>query len=266
MMVSSLEGNSVIVTGADRGVGLAIAQKFAANGAKVMMTSGDENRLKLECENLAKSGADVIYYAGNLREKLTIANLISATVDAYDGIDILVNASREVQRCNPLDPDDTVFDALMTKNVITPMRLSQYVVKRTSQDENGKSRLKAIVNVGSIAAQRALPELMSYSVASAALEQLTRGMALAFAQQGIRVNGIALGSIMTEGMRKNLQLDDQLQENLTKVTPLNRIGEPEDAAEVAIFLASNAARFVTGQIVAVDGGRSLLDPLSTPTN
>ncbi|QHQ33784.1 SDR family NAD(P)-dependent oxidoreductase [Algicella marina] len=267
-MAYSLDGKSVIVTGAGQGVGLAIAAKFASAGARVMLTGADEERLANECENLQKKGAEVSYFCGDLRQKLTVANLISATVDAHDGIDILVNASRDVQASDPMDPDDKTFETLMDLNVYTTLRISQSVARKMihlAGDEPQRS-LGAIVNVTSIASRRTLPELMAYSAVSASLDQLTRSMAVAFAAKGIRVNAIALGSVMSATLRTALKDRDGLQENLTAVTPLGRIGEAEEAAEVAVFLASDAASFVTGQIVAVDGGRTMLDPMDQPAH
>ncbi len=269
-MSLSLDSKSVIVTGASAGVGLAIARKFAAEGARVMLTGTDEAQLEKEVDALTKSGADVNFFCGDLREKLTIANLISATIDAFDGIDILVNASREVMASDPMDPDDTTFERLLQQNVIATLRLSQSVARKMIQlagePEGDRSGIGAIVNVTSIAARRTLPELMYYSVVSAALDQLTRSMAVALAGNGIRVNAIALGSVMSASLKSALKHSESLQETLTAVTPLGRIGEAEEAAEVAVFLASDSASFVTGQIVAVDGGRTMLDPMDQPAH
>ncbi len=264
-----LEGKSVIVTGAGRGVGLAIARRFAELGARVMMAGTDEARLEAEAEALRKQDHEVLYHVGDLREKLTVTNLIATTVDAFDRIDILVNASREVQNSDPLDPDDQTFDALIGLNVRPVLRLSQAVARRMiaqAGDEPDRRGIGAIVNVTSIASRRTLPELMAYSVASAALDQLTRSMAVAFAHYRIRVNAIALGSVLSTSLRSALKDRADLKEELTAVTPLGRIGEAAEAAEVAVFLASDSASFVTGQILAVDGGRTMLDPMDSPAH
>lgn len=262
-MTARLEGQSVIVTGAARGVGLAIARAAARAGAKVMMTARDETALTAEREALAETGADVRSYDGDLSQKLTVANLISATIDAFDRIDVLINASRDMQPSDPLDVDNTTLGALLDSNVMTPLRLTQQVVKRMNQlrEDDDTPGLRAVVNIGSIAAQRTLPELMAFSVASAALDQMTRSMAVAFAPYGTRVNEVALGSVMSSSLRDAIAEQPQLQDRLTSVTPLGRIGDGDEAAEMAVFLASDAASFVTGQIIAVDGGRTILDPM-----
>ncbi|MHA3978007.1 SDR family NAD(P)-dependent oxidoreductase [Halovulum sp. GXIMD14794] len=270
-MANSLDGKSVIVTGASQGVGLAIARRFAMHGARVMMTGTDEDRLEDEAEALRKSEHEVAYFAGDLRERLTVNNLIAATVDQFDRIDILVNASREVRKSDPLDPEDTTFETLMDLNVRPTLHLSQAVARRMiklagEMDPEARNGIGSIVNVTSIASRRTLPELMAYSVASAAVDQLTRSMAVAFASHGIRVNAIALGSVLSTSLQSALKDRRDLQENLTAVTPLGRIGEADEAAEVAVFLASDNASFVTGQILAVDGGRTMLDPMDTPAH
>ena len=122
----------------------------------------------------------------------------------------------------------------------------------------------ALVNISSIAAQRTVPELLAYSVSCAALDQLTRSFAAALAPQAIRVNAVALGAVMTRRLREALSERGELRDEMVSVTPLGRIGEAEEAAEAALFLASPAASFVTGQVLAVDGGRLVLDPLASP--
>ncbi|MEM8789617.1 MAG: SDR family oxidoreductase [Pseudomonadota bacterium] len=269
-MPFSLDGKAVIVTGAGHGVGLAIARRFGALGARVMMAGTDEERLDVEAELLRGSDYEVQHYAGDLREKLTVTNLVAATVDAFDRIDILINASREVMGSDPMDADDTTLQALLAQNVLPTLRLSQAVARRMIATSEGadleRGGIGAIVNVTSIAARRTLPQLMAYSVASAAVDQLTRSMAVAFAGVGIRVNAIALGSVLSASLKSALRENEDLQDDLAAATPLGRIGEAEEAAEAAVFLASDNASFITGQILAVDGGRTMLDPLDRPAH
>lgn len=268
-MAFSVEGKTVIVTGASRGVGLAIARRFAGLGAKVMMVGRDEAKLEEEAGLLRKAENTVAWFAGDIREKLCVTNLVSSTIDHFDRIDILVNAYRDVQATDPLDPEDVTLEHLIDHNVLSTLRISRAVARRMIKDSEGRDPLDgigAIVNVTSIAARRTLPELMAYSVASAALDQLTRSLAVAYASQGIRVNAIALGSVMSTNLKTALKDREGLQKSLTAVTPLGRIGEAEEAAEAAVFLASDSASFITGQILAVDGGRTMLDPMDTPAH
>ncbi|WP_108783246.1 SDR family NAD(P)-dependent oxidoreductase [Pontivivens insulae] len=267
--MGSVAGKSVIVTGAASGVGLAIARKFVSEGARVMLADIDDHKLDAEVKALRKDEDRVQQFSCDLREKLSIANLMASTIDHFDRVDILVNAARQVISSDPLDPSSDVFDQLMQQNVKNSLRLSQMVAKKmiAQAEETGETRnVGAIVNVTSIAAQRTLPELLAYSVSCAALDQMTRSLAVALAKDGVRVNGIALGGVMTGHLKDALKEREELREELTAVTPLGRIGDAEEAAEAALFLASDKASFITGQILSVDGGRTNLDPLDSPSS
>lgn len=184
-MSFSIAGKTAIVTGAANGIGLAIARHFAAKGANVMCADMDEARLESEFGALAESEGNIRYYAGDLRERLTIANLLSATIDAFDRVDILINASRQVTPSDPLNPDEDAVLQLLDQNMMTSLRLTQLIAKRMIKqgegDTEGEDNLGTIVNLSSIAARRTQPELLGYSIASAALDQMTRSMAVALA-------------------------------------------------------------------------------------
>ncbi|MGY6697546.1 MAG: SDR family NAD(P)-dependent oxidoreductase [Roseinatronobacter sp.] len=269
-MSFSIAGKTAIVTGAANGVGLAIARHFVDQGANVVLTDRDETRLKAEISSLSGATDHAIFFAGDLREKLTLANLLSATVDAYDRIDILVNATRQCITSDPLDEQsDAVQDAL-EQNLIASFKLSQLVAKRMIAQAEGndiqKHAIGSIVNLSSIAARRTQSELMAYSIASAALDQMTRSMAVAFAKHRIRINGVALGSVMSANLKSQMHAHDDYRALILRQTPMGRIGAASEAAEAVQFLASDAAAFMTGQIITIDGGRTLLDPVSVPAH
>ncbi|MGG7644851.1 SDR family NAD(P)-dependent oxidoreductase [Rhodovulum sp. YNF3179] len=262
-MTFSVAGKTAIVTGAANGVGLAIARRFVDAGANVMFADMDEARLK---DEIGKSDADASTaraFAGDLREKLTQANLLSATIDAFDRVDILVNGSRQVMFSDPLDRDDDSVDTLLQQNLLANLRLSQLVAKRmiAQAEESGEEEgtVGAIVNLSSVAGQRTRPDLLAYSVSCAALDQLTRSLAVALAPHRIRVNAIAFGSVMSASLRQALRDDSDLRDAITTATPLGRIAPPGEVADAAQFLASDSAGFITGEILRVDGGRSILD-------
>ncbi|MEM7076639.1 MAG: SDR family oxidoreductase [Pseudomonadota bacterium] len=266
-MSFSISGKTVIVTGGANGVGLAIGRHFVDQGANVMFADMDEKQLIHELgENEEDSPSR--YFAGDLREKLTLANLLSATIDAYDEIDVLVNASRQVLPSDPLNVDDTAMDLLLQQNLMTAFRLSQLVAKRMIKQaedlEDGP--VGSIVNLSSIAARRTHPDLMAYSVSSAALDQMTRSLAVALAPYRIRVNAVAFGSVMSASLMDTLRENETFRSDIEDHTPLGRIASPTEVADAVQYLASNGSGFVTGQILTIDGGRTLLDPVAAPAH
>jgi 7-alpha-hydroxysteroid dehydrogenase len=262
-MTMSISGKTAIVTGGANGIGLAIGRHFADQGANVMFADIDEEQLVKELGSTAEDG-NVRYFAGDLREKLTLANLLSATIDAFDDVDILVNASRQVLQSDPLNPDDDAMRTLLDQNLMPALRLSQLVAKRMIKQAEGREEgiAGSIINLSSIAARRAHPELLAYSVASAALDQMTRSLAVALAPQRIRVNAVAFGSVMSASLKLALREDKASRQDIEKHTPLGRIAAPSELSDAVQFLASDASGFMTGQIMTIDGGRSLLDSVT----
>jgi len=174
-MSFSIEGKTAIITGAANGIGLEIARHFADQGANVMLADMDEDKLNNEVKAIGGDGTNVRCFAGDLRQKLTVANLLSATIDAFDRVDILINASRQVLATNPLDPKEDGFELLFQQNVLANLRVTQAIANRMIKQADEESALVgSIVNLSSIASERTHPELLSYSVACAALNQLTR--------------------------------------------------------------------------------------------
>ncbi len=262
-MSISVAGKTAIVTGAASGIGLAIARRFVEAGANVMFADRDEKGLKSEVGKLGADGSTVRAFVGDLREKLAQANLLSATLDAFDRVDILVNASRQVIATDPLDRADDSVPLLLEQNFLAALRLSQLVAARMIRQAEDEGREEgqagAIVNLSSIAAQRTRPDLLAYSVSCAALDQATRSLAVALAAQRIRVNAVAFGSVMSGSLQEALREDKGLRDAIVAATPLGRIAAAAEVAEATLFLASEAAGFITGQVLGVDGGRSILD-------
>ncbi|NOC47493.1 MULTISPECIES: SDR family NAD(P)-dependent oxidoreductase [unclassified Ruegeria] len=266
-MSFSIAGKTAIVTGGANGIGLAIGRHFADAGANVMFADIDEKRLVDELGEQAEDG-NIRYFAGDLREKLTIANLLSATLDAFDQVDILINGARQVIQSDPLDPDDDSMRTLLNQNLMPALRLSQLVAKRMIKQagDDDESPAGSIINLSSIAARRTHPDLMAYSVSTAALDQMTRSLAVALAPNRIRVNSIALGSVMSASLQSTLRENREFRDDIEKHTPLARIASATELTETAQYLASDAAGFITGQILTIDGGRTLLDPVAAPAH
>lgn len=262
-MSFSIAGKTAVVTGAANGVGLAIGRHFMQMGANVVFADMDEKALCHEVGDDAEKEERIRVFAGDLRKKLTIANLLSTTIDAFERVDILVNASRQVMTTDPLDPDDNSVEDLLQQNTMTALRVSQAMARRMikqAEDDTGTGPIGSIVNISSIAARRTHPDLLAYSVSSAALDQMTRSMAVALAPSRIRVNAVAFGSVMSASLKGSLREQDGMRETIVENTPLHRIASPGEVSDAVQYLASDASAFVTGQIITVDGGRTLIDP------
>jgi 7-alpha-hydroxysteroid dehydrogenase len=266
-MSFSINGKTAIVTGAANGIGLAIARQFADRGANVMCADMDEKKLAGEWGELSDDG-NLRYFAGDLRQRLTIANLISATIDSFERVDILINASRQVMPTDALDVEDTSVSVLLEQNLMTALQLSQQVAKRMIKQaaDQPEGQVGSIVNLSSIAARHTRPELMGYSIAAAALEQMTRSMALVLAPERIRVNAVAFGSVMSASLKMSMSEHAEWREDIEAHTPLGRIASPAELSDAVQFLASESSGFMTGEIITVDGGRSLLDVVAAPAH
>jgi 7-alpha-hydroxysteroid dehydrogenase len=266
-MSFSIAGKTAIVTGGANGIGLAIGRQFAEKGANVMFADIDEKGLIAELGAPEDEG-NTRYFAGDLREKLTLANLLSATLDAFDQVDILVNGARQIIPSDPLDLDDDSVSALLDQNLMPSLRLSQLVARRMIKQTAGRDEGTAgsIINISSIAACRAHPDLLAYSVSSAALDQMTRSLAVALAPNRIRVNAVAFGSVMSASLKSTLRDNRDYRQDIEDHTPLARIASPTELADAVQFLASEGSGFMTGQIITLDGGRTLLDPVAAPAH
>ena len=266
-MSFSISGKTAIVTGAANGIGLAIGRHFVDRGANVVFADMDEDGLRHELGD-NDDERNFRYFAGDLREKLTLANLLSATLDAFDNVDILVNASRQLLPTDALEVEDTSVQTLLDQNLMTALHLSQYVAKRMMKQAEAQEegQVGSIINLSSIAANHSQPELMGYSIAAAAVQQMTRSMALVLAPHRIRVNAISFGSVMSGSLRDSVAENREWRDDIREHTPLGRIAAPTELCETVQYLAAESSGFMTGEVLVVDGGRSLLDAVRAPAH
>lgn len=256
-MGEGIAGRSAIVTGAARGIGLAVARRLVRAGAVVVMADPDERRLEVEAASLNEDGLPgrAVAFSCNLREKLSMTNLLASALEAQDAIDILVDANLLAAPSDLLDPAADGLEAALAQNVVARLRLAQLAARRMGAlaAEEDPPRDRAILLVGSIhgtgqgTGTGAPADLAALAASTAALGPLARGLALRLAPSGVRVNMLAVG---------DLALDEEAPERAA--APLNGADSHEAAAEAALFLVSPAARAVTGQTLAADAGRGLI--------
>lgn len=265
-MPHTLDGKTVIVTAARDGVGEAIARLMLEQGARVMLAELGGAR----CTDDAAPFTEDAFarFAYTPQDKLCIANLIAATTDRFNRIDVLVNAAPPEAPAGALmDLDRTAFDAAMGEAVGGVFQLSRAVARRMMQEtrEDGLPP-GSILHVTTIAGQRIRPGAEMSSVAGAALDQLTRAFAVALAPAGVRVNALAVGSVLSDDLRAALREDEGLRDRLEDAVPLGRIADLDEVARAACFIASDAAGYLTGQVITLDGGSTLLDSLPGPSD
>ncbi|MEL6980019.1 MAG: SDR family oxidoreductase [Pseudomonadota bacterium] len=264
-MADTFAGKTVIVTGASRGVGRAAALRLAELGANVMLADQDEERLKAAKEDFPIAKGTVARFTCDISQKFGVNNLLAATLDAFEKIDAVITTISDFERGDPLTLPVEALDRTLALNLRSAFLLSQAAANKMiarAEAEGRDSASGAIVHVSSLSGQLSSPDIAAHAISCAALDQLTRSLAATLAPKGLRVNGVAPGGVMTDTLRRAVADDPQLRPALIARTPLGRIGEAAEAAEAALFLASDRASFITGQILTIDGGRSVLDPLA----
>lgn len=241
----SLQGRVAIVTGAGRGIGRGIALQFAEAGATVICaarTAADLDNTAAQCQDTA---GKAVAHVCDVSDEAQLQALLERTVSEFGGVDIVVNNAGGAWPNDPLKTDAKTFNKDFDFNVTSAFNLC-----RLAQPELAK-RGGNIINITSASARYAQQGFSSYGTAKAALTQLTRLLAADFAP-AVRVNGIAPGTIVTAALEQFL--DDKTRQKMADLTPMKCLGEPRDIAAAALYLASPAARWVTGKIIEVDGG------------
>jgi NAD(P)-dependent dehydrogenase (short-subunit alcohol dehydrogenase family) len=239
-----------IVTGGARGIGLAISKRYVAEGARVVIADVD-NAGEAEAKAL---GTNARFIAADVGDASAVERLVDQTVAAFGGIDILVNNAGIIHAADFLELKEADFDRVLRVNLKGAFLAGQAAAKRMVTQVKAGRAPGAIINMSSINAVVAIPNHVPYCVSKGGVDQLTKVMALALAPHGIRVNAIGPGSIMTD-ILKAVATDREAKRRIFARTPLGRIGEPDEIAAVAVFLASADASYITGQTIYADGGR-----------
>jgi NAD(P)-dependent dehydrogenase (short-subunit alcohol dehydrogenase family) len=250
----ALQDKVTVITGAARGIGLACARRFARDGAKVVLSDVEVTAGERAAEALQAEGADALFVACDVGDKAQVTALMDSAVAAFGRLDCVIANAGIVHACDFLDLEEADFDRVIRVNLKGVFLTGQAGARQMVAQGTGG----AIINMSSVNAVMAIPAITPYVAAKGGVNQLTKVMALALADKGIRVNAIGPGSITTE-MAQSVLNDPEKARGALMRTPLGRFGEPEEVAGVAVFLASEDSSYITGQTIYPDGGRLALN-------
>jgi len=247
-----LQDKVAVITGGAQGIGAACVTRFAAEGAKVLFVDRDANAGAELADSL---GDRVAFLHGDVTERGFAQRAVDTAVERFGRLDILLNNAGVIHTAAFLDLAEEDFDRVLAVNLRAYFTFGQAAARRlVAQGEGG-----TIVNMSSVNAILAIPDQTPYAVSKGGVNQLTRVMAMSLAEHGIRVNAIGPGTIATELARKAVMSSDAARRKLMSRTPMRRLGEPDEVAKVAVFLACDDSSYVTGQTVYPDGGRLALN-------
>lgn len=266
----------VVITGSSRGIGKAIAKEFAKNNYSVLLNARDEKELietVREIKNEISDPSQVAYLTGDISEEKICISLIEEAINKFGRINVLVNnagISGPSQRTNNITSKDWdyVIGVNLRGTFLCTREALKYMTRGSNNNNNNIDRVKSnnkdfdydlnfsIINISSVHESIPMPYSAPYSASKGGMEMLTKNIALEVAEKGIRINGIAPGAINTP-MNKDIMEDPQKKKQEEEKIPMRRIGEPEEIAKVAFFLASTDASYITGTTVYVDGGLTL---------
>ena len=249
-----LQGRVVVITGGAQGIGEACARRLVRDGAAVALWDLADDAGQQLAEALNAAGGQALYLHCNVAHKADLDAALAATLARFGHVDGLVNNAGIFKAAPFLEIAEADWDAVIAVNLKGSFLVGQAVAREMVKQQRG-----AIVNMSSVNGTLTIPSIASYNASKGAINQLTRVMALSFADQGVRVNAVAPGTIATELARSAVLTSDEAKARIMSRTPMKRLGEPSEIADVVAFLLSDAASYMTGEIVVVDGGRMTLN-------
>jgi NAD(P)-dependent dehydrogenase (short-subunit alcohol dehydrogenase family) len=238
-----------IVTGGASGLGYAIAEKFVKSNIRTIIVGRNEQKLE---EAKAQFGENCAFESFDLTKLEQIPAFVERIHNRYGKIDILVNNAGINQKKPFTEVTDQEFERIILTNLTAVFSLSREVAKVMLAQKSG-----AIVNISSMASQYGIPKVVAYTASKSAIEGITRSMAVDLSPAGIRVNCVAPGFIATDMSAKALDSDPERKNKVLSRTPMGKLGVPADVAEAVYYLSSDAASYVTGTVLRVDGGNAI---------
>lgn len=244
-----LTGKKVLITGGGKGLGFAIARTMAKQGAEIIITGRSEPQLKDACANI---GAACAYFVFDLTNSAAIPAFADAIENKHGPVDVLVNNAGINMKKEMLEVTDEEFESIIKTNQSAVFSLSREFAKKMVPRKAG-----VILLISSMASQYGIPKVIAYTASKSAVEGMTRAMAVELSPLGIRVNCIAPGFIETDMSSKALNSDPERKQKVLSRTPMAKLGKPDDIGYAAAFLSSDAANYITGIILPVDGGNAI---------
>ncbi len=237
-----------LVTGGADGIGKAIAKRFKAEGAKVVIADTDDTK----GQALAKEiGGDALFVHCDVGDKASVDAAVKAAVDEFGSLDICVSNAGIIHSADFLDIEEDDFDRVIRVNLKGVFLTGQAAARQMAKQGKGG----AIVNMSSVNGVFAIPNQVPYCTSKGGVGQLTKVMALSLTGHDIRVNAVGPGSIATDMLKNAILTDDAARKKVMSRTPMGRLGEPEEIAAVVTFLASDQSSYITGETIYADGGR-----------
>ena len=243
-----LSGRAAVVIGGTSGIGRAIAHGLAEAGADVACTSRRKEQVDAAAAEIEGLGRRTVRVTSDVSDKASIEHMLSECITTFGKVDILVNSAGRTKREPTLDLDEETWSAILETNLTGTLRACQVFGRHMITNGHGR-----IINIASLSTFVSLFEVAAYSASKAAVASLTKSLAIEWAKNGVNVNAIAPGVFRTALNEKLLDESERGREFLTR-TPMGRFGAVEELAGAAVFLASDAASYVTGEVLVVDGG------------